>query len=310
MSLRAWLVRRTIYSIFRKPVKGQPLEARMKHFAVALDKVSDAKPFNAEGKAVIVAAEGYPGMSEWVIAHGADQSATILYSHGGGYVWGSPVQFRDFAWRLSAATGARVLMLDYPLAPEATAPQQGDVALAAYRRLLDEVDPGRVILAGDSAGGGLTMTLALRLKAKGVPLPAGIVLLSPWLDLTGGSGSVRENQDKDVMIDGAALALSGEIYAGGLALDDPEVSPLFGDLSGLPPILTQVGSTEVLRDDSTRLAEAVRAAGGQIRCDVWKNMHHDFQMSAAVMPESRKAIADMARFIQDSVNFTNQETAA
>jgi len=303
MSFRAWLVRRTIYSIFKKPVKDAPLDVRMAHFAKALDKITSGKTFDPAGKAEITPAEGYPGKSEWVTARGVDASAaatpTIFYCHGGAYVWGSPREFREFGWRLSAACGARVLLVDYPLAPAETAPHVGDAALQAYRRLLADVDPAQIVMAGDSAGGGLTMTLALRLKAADLPQPAGIMLLSPWLDLTGSGQSVADNAAKDVMIDAESLAVKGKAYAGALDTADPEVSPLFGDLAALAPIFVQVGSTEVLRDDSTRLAARVREAGGDIVCDVWRNMHHDFQMSAGVMPEARRALRDLGDFVRE-----------
>lgn len=296
MSIRAWLVRRTIYAAFRKPVKGQPLEVRMRQFPKALAKLG-TRPFKAEGRASITPAADYGGASEWVTAAGAEGRRRILYMHGGGYTWGEPPHFRDLAWRLSAATGASVLLLDYPLAPAAQAPAQGNAALAAYERLLVEAPPESIALAGDSAGGGLSLTLAQRINKAGLAQPAAISLISPWLDISGSGKSARENFHRDAMLDGEALALAGRSYAGDLPVDDPEVSPLFGELAGLAPILAQVGSTEVLRDDSVRLAERARTVGVEVELDVWRNMHHDWHMSAAVIPEGRKAIADMADFM-------------
>lgn len=298
MSIRAWLVRRKIYAAFRKPTINKPLQERLGHFPKALDAVSRSFSFNPEGKATLEPAPDYPGDSEFLTALGAAGDKVIFYSHGGGYRWGHPKDFRDLAWRLSRETGARVFLLDYPLAPKVQAPQIVDAALEAYLTLIKTVAPENVILSGDSAGGGLSLALALRLKAGGHPMPAGLSLISPWLDVTGTSKSARENWAKDAMLDGEALALGGRAYAGDLDLQDPEVSPLFGDLAGLPPILAQAGSTEVLRDDTVRLGEKVCAAGGVVQADIWKNMHHDWHMSAAVIPEGRRAIRDMAKFMQ------------
>jgi acetyl esterase/lipase len=223
---------------------------------------------------------------------------TIYYCHGGGYIMGSPVAYRRFASRLARATGHDVAVIDYRLAPEHPFPAAPDDALAGYRALIDGGAEGEdIVIAGDSAGGNLALVTLLRIKQAGLPLPAGGVLLSPWTDLTGSGESVQRNDADDPMLPASRIVEAAQLYAGNQALNHPHVSPLFGDLAGLPPLALHVGSTEILLSDSTRLVERVRSQGGRADIRVWRNMPHVFPMFADVLPEGRRAIGYIAEFI-------------
>lgn len=218
---------------------------------------------------------------------------TIYYCHGGGYIVGSPMAYRRFASRLAAATGYDVALIDYRLAPEHLFPAAPDDAIAGYRALIESgTNPGQIVIAGDSAGGNLALVTLIRIKEAGLPLPAGGVLLSPWTDLTGSGESVVANDPVDPMLPGSRIVEAARTYAGDHALDHPHVSPLFGDLSGLPPLEIHVGSTEILLDDAVRVGER---AGANVR--VWKDMPHVFPVFADFLPEGKRAVAYIAEFV-------------
>ncbi|MDR5778378.1 alpha/beta hydrolase [Caballeronia sp. LZ065] len=225
---------------------------------------------------------------------------TILYLHGGGYYFCSPRSHRAITFRLAAQARASVLSLDYRLAPEHRFPAAVDDGVAAYRRLLDEGTPAHSIaLAGDSAGGGLALATLLALRDAGTPLPAAAVLFSPWTDLTCGGASMRTNEGRDPMYHAAVFPRVAAQYLGGADARHPYASPLFGEFSGLPPLLLQVGDTELLLDDSTRVAERARAAGVAVQLDVWRNVPHIFQIWAPFMPEASEALKRAAAFIEE-----------
>lgn len=224
----------------------------------------------------------------------------VLYLHGGGYVLGSLDTHAELMARVAAACRAPVLGVDYRLAPEHPYPAAVDDALQSYERLLEAgIQPNSIVVAGDSAGGGLALALLLRLKAEDKPLPAGAVLFSPWSDLTGSGESVKTRIDADPMISPALLNPMAELYLNGHDANDPQVSPLFGDLSGLPPLLIQVGDDEILLDDSTRLDAAAKAAGVSTTLEIFDGAFHVFQ-NQPHLPESAEALASMGTFF-DSV---------
>jgi acetyl esterase/lipase len=245
-------------------------------------------------------ADGVPG--EWFAAPNATDATTVLYLHGGGYSIGSINTHADLAGRISRASHARVFSINYRLAPEHLYPCAVEDATTAYRWLLKQgIDPKTIVIAGDSAGGGLTAATLLALKDAGEPLPAAAVLLSPWLDLAGTGESMKTRAAADPMIVPDPLNTMGKMYAGAEELTHPLVSPLYGDLSGLPPMLIQVGDAEVLLDDSTRFAERVKAAGVDVTLEVWDEMIHVFQFFAAMLPEGQEAIDKIGQFIRDKV---------
>jgi monoterpene epsilon-lactone hydrolase len=223
----------------------------------------------------------------------------ILFLHGGGFAGGSPRLYRNLTWRLAAAAGAALLCPDYRLAPEHPFPAALDDARASYGFLLAEgLDPRRIVLIGDSAGGGLVFSLMLRLRDEGVPLPGAAVALSPWTDLAMTGDSLRRNAAADPMIDPDRVLPLAAYYLAGTDPRTPYASPLYGDLAGLPPSLIQVGSDEVLRDDSVRLATRLRAAGVRVVLEIWPRMPHVWHAFAPLVPESRRAIARIGAFVR------------
>jgi acetyl esterase/lipase len=236
---------------------------------------------------------------EWVMAPVAPTTVTVLWFHGGAYLHGSPRQRRGPASRLSQASGARVLNAAYRLAPEHPFPAALDDALGAYRWLLDlGVDADRLVVGGDSAGGGLAVSLLVALRDGGDPLPSGGVLFSPWTDLSLGGDSIASLADDDDVLDLESLRLAAERYLGGRDPQDPGPSPLFAELSGLPPLFIQPGGSEILLDDSRHLAERVREAGGTAVYDVWPGMPHVFQNLAPIIPEAGRALWAAGLFVR------------
>ncbi len=223
----------------------------------------------------------------------------ILYLHGGGYVSGSPSHYRDFMWRIAQASRASVLCINYRLAPEHPFPAPLDDTVNAYRWLLAQgAQPARIAIMGDSAGGGLAFAALLRLRAQGLPMPAALVALSPWTDLAMTGKSFRKNASKDPMLKPERAANCARMYLAGADPFDPYASPLYGDHSGLPPALIQVGSDEILRDDSVRIADKLRSAGCSVKIDIWARMPHVWQVYARALPEARKAIAQIGTFLR------------
>lgn len=229
---------------------------------------------------------------------GVREDRGTLYLHGGGYVMGSVNTHQELMARIARGTNAQVLGLDYRLAPEHPYPAAVEDAVGAYLWILEQgIAPGKVVIAGDSAGGGLTVATLLALKARGAPLPAGAVLFSAWTDLTASGASVQTRAEADPMIGGNVLAPMAAHYAAATTVNAAGVSPLFGDLAGLPPLLIQVGDAEVLLDDSTRLHARARAAGVDTTLRVFDEAFHVFQAIPA-LPEAAEAICDMAAFFE------------
>jgi acetyl esterase/lipase len=238
--------------------------------------------------------------AEWVSAPGADPDRVLLYLHGGGYCIGSIATHRSLVARLSAASGARVLNVDYRLAPENPFPAAVDDGVAAYRWLLGEgADPSRVAIGGDSAGGGLTAATLLALRDAGERLPAAGVLLSPWTDLTFSGESHRTRADEDPMVGVDGLRLMADAYRGSEDAEHPLVSPLLADLTGLPALLIQVGTAEVLLDDATSLAKRAEAADVAVSLEVWDEMIHVFQAFAPLLPEAQQAIDRIGAYLRE-----------
>ena len=223
----------------------------------------------------------------------------ILFLHGGAYATGSAVLYRHITWRFAVAAAASLSAINYRLAPEHPFPAAIEDAAAAWRGLLDEgADPRHCAVIGDSAGGGLALALALKLRDQGGPLPAAVVALSPWTDLAITGASSRHNAAADPVLNGADLMPLAAQYLAGADPRDPYASPLYGDPRGLPPTLMQVGSDEILRDDSERLAERMRAAGCQVVLEIWPRMPHVWHGFAPVLPEARRAIAGIGEFVR------------
>ena len=229
-----------------------------------------------------------------------DQTAegVILYLHGGAYALGSVNAHREFLARLTKVIGKRILAIDYRLAPEHPHPAALEDAVAAYRWLLEQgIAPAQIIIAGDSAGGGLTLAALLAVRDEGQPLPAGAVCISPWVDLALAGDSMQEKADVELVLDRDSLAMFAALYAGDEPLTNPLISPLYADLAGLPPLLIQAGTDEILLDDATRFAQKAEAAGVEVKLSVWQGMFHVFHMFP-FFAETAEAVAQIAEFVQ------------
>lgn len=247
-----------------------------------------------------VDAGGVP--AEWVEVPESSDAVTILYLHGGGYTIGSLNTHADLVSRIARASGARALNVDYALAPEKPFPAAVEDSTKAYRWLLKQgVRPESIVIAGDSAGGGLTGATLLALKAAGDPMPGGAVFLSPWLDLAATGETVVTRKEADPMIKSDLLAEMAKLYYGSASATDPLVSPLYGDYAGLPPMLIQVGDAEVLLSDSTRYADKAKAAGVDVTIEVFDEMIHVFQVFAPMLPEGQQAIDKIGEWVKSHV---------
>ncbi len=226
----------------------------------------------------------------------------ILYIHGGGWVGGVPANHRALTWRLADQIGATVYAIDYRLAPEHPFPAGLDDCVAAYKALLETHAPAQILIGGDSAGGNLTLATALKLKQLGLPQPAGLICLSPATELGAPLPSHASNGRSDAMFVPAMFDSVKGRYCPGADGSDPLISPLRGDVAGLPPVLLQCSAIEMLRDDSTRMAEKLRAAGVDATLQVWPGVFHVWQVAADQLPEARKAIGGIAAFAKARLN--------
>jgi epsilon-lactone hydrolase len=237
--------------------------------------------------------------AEWVVAADVPAGRVLLYLHGGAYQLGSAGMLRHLVALISDAAQARVLSINYRLAPEHPFPAALDDAMTAYRFLLsNDVDPAHVAIAGDSAGGGLALATLVALRDAGDRLPAGAVAMSPWTDLALTGESLRTRADVDVMIKPAGMSESAATYLAGADPRHPYASPLYADLHGLPPILIHVSDAEVILDDSTRFAAKARAAAVDVTLEVWPEMPHVWHAFASLLPESDQAIQRIGSWLQ------------
>ena len=237
--------------------------------------------------------------AEWLRPPAAEPGRVVLYLHGGGYVIGSPRSHRHLAAAIAGAAGASALLLDYRLAPEHPFPAAVEDATAAYRWLLEQaIAPGRIVIAGDSAGGGLTVATLLALREAHVPLPAAGVCISPWVDLTCSGASYGTKADVDPIVRRAGVEEMAQAYLGPTLPRTPLASPLFADLRGLPPLLIHVGSDEVLLDDAVQLAARARAAGVETTLEVYERMIHVWHWFLPMLDEAQTAVEAIGRFVR------------
>ncbi|MBL4908362.1 MAG: alpha/beta hydrolase [Sneathiella sp.] len=242
-------------------------------------------------------------VGEWLHFSKDPEHKVCLYLHGGGYFWGSAKKYRELTIRIAKSFGGRVFAPDYRLAPEHPFPAAVDDALMAYSYLLDQgISAKSICVAGDSAGGGLSLSLLIALRERGLPMPAAASLISPWTDLTCSGESMGYNARKDPLFKPSMLMWNSRHYCGDRDKSDPRISPLFADLKGLPPLLLQVGSTEILLDDSRRVHEKISSHGGSSRLDIWPKMMHVWHLAAMFVPEGRRAIKEMGAFMNAHIN--------
>lgn len=251
-------------------------------------------------KVVEVSADGVP--AEWLIPPGVSADRVVLYLHGGSYVAGSINSHRSLVANIAVACKARALLIDYRLAPEHPYPAAVEDAMTAYRWLINgHVDARHLAVAGDSAGGGLAIALLVSLRDGKVHLPAAGVCLSPWTDLAFTGETWKSKLKADLILYAYKEVEFAQMYLGGLGPKTPLASPLYADLKGLPPLLVQVGTDEVLLSDSTRLVERAKQAGVEATLDVWDRMQHVWQFAASFIPESRRAVERMGEFIDKRI---------
>lgn len=239
---------------------------------------------------------------EWVSSSLSPTQPVLFFLHGGGYSAGSCRTHRELAARLCLASGVRVLLIDYRLAPEHPFPAALEDATVAYQWLLSQgVAPESIVIGGDSAGGGLAMATLLWLRDQQLPLPGAGVLLSPWVDLTLTGESLQSRAEVDPLCSYAGLHSAAQLYLGETAAQTALASPVYGELHGLPPLLIQVGDHEVLLSDATRLAERAQATGVTVKLEIWEEMWHVWHFWAGAMPEGQQAIDRIGTFVQQHI---------
>ena len=281
-------------------LRSQPVvnpNASVEEARAGFEQVTSMFPVDADIEREVVSAGGVK--AEWVSAPDADAGRAVLYLHGGGYVIGSINTHRSLAARLSRACKARVLVIDYRLAPEHPHPAAVEDSVAAYRWMLAQgLKPARIAVAGDSAGGGLTVATLVAIRDAKLPLPGAGACLSPWVDLEGIGESMTTKADDDPIVQKAGLLQMAAAYLGGKAPRTPLAAPLYADLSGLPPLLIQVGTAETLLDDASRLAERARKAGVTVSYEPWERMIHVWHLFAPMLDEGQQAIDRIGEFVR------------
>jgi acetyl esterase/lipase len=255
---------------------------------------ASTRPFPDGTEVIAVDANGVP--CEWVRVPGADRLRTVVALRGGGYCLGSLSSNRHFCGLLSEHASARVLNVGFPNAPEQPFPAALDATLTAYRWLVaGGADPRTIVLAGNSAGGGLVLAGLLALRDAGDPLPAAAVALSPWTDLAASGDSIRRNAATEVLLDPTGVLETARQYADDLT--HPYVSPLYGDLHGLPPLLLHVSDAEILLDDARRVAEKARAAGVDVTLEIVEGVPHVWHLFSELLPEADASLEHLGGWI-------------
>jgi monoterpene epsilon-lactone hydrolase len=269
------------------------------------DEIAESHPLPGDVTCQMVDAGGVS--AEWISGPSCDgrrDDCAILYLHGGCYATGSVETHRDLITRLSVAAAIRVLGLNYRLAPAQPFPAAVEDSAAAYRWLLDlGIEPARIALVGDSAGAGLALAATITIRDEGLALPGAIACISPWVDLAVTGDSMGTKAGDDPIVSREMLLGWAKLYLGDHDPRTPLASPLYADLRGLPPLLIQVGSAEVLLDDATRIAARASAAGVATTLEVWPAMIHVWHTFAPILPEARDAIARLGAFVRTHLGF-------
>ena len=266
------------------------------------DFAANALPPTEAATITAVDANGVPG--EWITVPGSDPNRRLLYVHGGGYVIGSTATHRRLCEDIAAAAGCSILNLDYRLAPEHPFPAAVDDAIAGLQFMQENGPDGpgaaqSTFVAGDSAGGGLTLATLLAARERDVAMPNAAIGISAWTDMAVTGESITTRADADPLItDAAMIKLMAAAYVSGGNAEDPLASPVYADYAGLPPLLLQVGDAEVLLDDTRRVTERARAAGIDVTEEVWDEMFHVWHAFAPMLPEGREAIARIGEFVK------------
>ena len=287
-----WLTSRYMQKL---DVPNVPVEVAREHLEVITRRLS------RRARGVEVHPDRLAGVDvDWLYPKAARRDKILYYLHGGAYVLGSRRTHRKLAGHMAKAAGIAAVLPEYRLAPEHPFPAAIEDAVAVYKALLEAGHgPGDIVIAGDSAGGGLTVATLLSLRHAGVPLPAAAVLLSPFLDVTGSGESMKTRADKDPWFDPDDIHVVARYYSPDESQwTNPLVSPVFANVAGLPPMLIQVGDAEILLSDSTRMADHLREEGVDVELEVWPELWHVFQLFVGKMPESRVAIGKIGEYIR------------
>jgi monoterpene epsilon-lactone hydrolase len=283
-----------VRQFLRAAKSNQTAGANIETARQGLEALSGLTPVSPDIKVEKTTIEGVP--AEWVTAPNAVDDRVFLYLHGGAYIMGSCTTHRYLASKLSRSTAARVLVPEYRLAPEHPYPAAIEDAVQVYRWLLSSgYSADKIIIGGDSAGGGLTLAALLTLRDDGERLPALAVLLSPWTDMEGSGESVVTRAEADPWLSAESMRQTPALYIRDLDPRHPLVSPIHADLAELPPMLVHVGNDEILLDDSVRLVERARTAGVDVSFKVWDDMWHVFQTFA--IPEGQLSIDEIGEFV-------------
>ncbi|HUB15629.1 MAG TPA: alpha/beta hydrolase [Acetobacteraceae bacterium] len=269
--------------------RRRDLDDRGRHFGVAADVTVEK-----------VSANGVS--AEWTATPAANRDSAVLYFHGGGYVIGSLDSHRHVVAELGRAGAARTLAIDYRMAPEHPFPAAVQDALAAYRFLLDGgIKPGRIAIAGDSAGGGLVVAAMLAIRGENLPQPGCGWCISPWVDLACTGASMQDNATRDPTVQKAGVLDFAGIYLAGADPRTPLASPMFGDLRGLPPLLIQVGAVETLLDDALSLARVAALADVHVDLQIWPEMIHVWHLFFPMLAAGRRAIVAGGAFVREYI---------
>jgi acetyl esterase/lipase len=293
-SLRAKFIRRTTRAYFNT-VDAEKADVH----AMRKKWHSAAKVLWTARKVTVEAVDIHGLHAEWLTPKGCPDDKLLLYLHGGAYVMGNCATHRQMVSYIAKYSGIKALLPEYRLAPEHPFPAAVDDAVGLYRSLLSDGYPAaNIVIAGDSAGGGLTMATLLSLRDARIPLPAAACLLSPWLDLAATGESMTTHAKKDPWFQPEDMPIVAAYYCRQDQIRNSLVSPVYADLSGLPPLYIQVGEDEILLSDSTRAADKVKAAGGEVEIEIWPGMWHVFQAFLIQVPESKKAVKKIGNFVR------------
>lgn len=298
-------------------------EAELEHLLAALD--ADTWPEDLVEGRVFYDAWGTPVAADIEVSEvevggvpaflltppGADTSQIGIWLHGGGYVFGSQRSHGSMVAEGARAARIPMLHLQYRRAPENRYPAALDDAVAAYTALLEEGRPaGSIVVAGDSAGGGLVFATLLAVRDRGLPMPRAAACISPWVDLLGNGETFRTKQDVDPLISRSVVASVAAAYLDGVAAETPYVSPLYGDVHGFPPVLIQVGEREMLLSDAERFAAKLDAAGSSVALEVWPGMVHVWHLHHTRLAKAREALERFGAFLRPTVPVARPEESS
>ncbi|WP_268798740.1 alpha/beta hydrolase [Pseudomonas huanghezhanensis] len=295
--LDAWVASAAEFGPF---LLGQETNTTLDEQRKAYEQVLSTHPIPAGITSHDVDMGGVPG--KVVVPEALEGNRILLFIHGGGYVGGSSTGYLGLAGHFAKLLGAKVYLPDYRLAPEHPFPAPIDDTLASYRWLLDQGhDPKSIVFSGDSAGGAMVVSVMVKARNAGLPLPAGGAALSPWANLEHTGASIDNRNGLDPQASRLGLTLLAKAFLNGTLPTDPDASPVFADVRGLPPILVQIGENEVMLSDAMRLATHLGENRVRVSLEVWPGMFHVWHMFAAVLPEGMQAVKNAALFLDQAI---------